>query len=116
MGGTRAALSPTRPPAAKPSVPCQGLSKLQELVRYHIYDHGQVRVFLPDGGQLAPEAGLSGVCVWAPAFPGALLLSLPIWTTRPQSIITGKDPKCVAPRCVASAQPKATLSSAPADR
>lgn len=61
MGGRRASLSPTRPPAAKPSVPCQGLSKLQELVRYHIYNHGQVRVFLPEGGQLAPGAGLSGV-------------------------------------------------------
>lgn len=91
MGGTRAAFSPTRPPAAKCSVSCQGLSKLQELVRYHIYDHGQVRVFLPEGGQLAPEAGLSGVCVWAPAFPGALLLSLPVWATRPQSIVTWKD-------------------------
>lgn len=90
MGGRRASLSPTRPPAAKPSVPCQGLSKLQELVRYHIYNHGQVRVFLPEGGQLAPGAGLSGVCLWAPAFPGALL-SLPVWTALPQSVVTWRD-------------------------
>lgn len=33
---------PTGPPGAKCLPPCQGLSKLQELVRYHICDHGQV--------------------------------------------------------------------------
>lgn len=31
------------PSPTKPSLPCQGLSKLQELVKYHIYSHGQVR-------------------------------------------------------------------------
>ncbi|XP_032129507.1 stabilin-1-like isoform X2 [Sapajus apella] len=35
---------PTGPLGAKPSVPCQGLSKLQELVRYHVYNHGQLTV------------------------------------------------------------------------
>lgn len=108
MGGMRAALSPTRPPAAKPSVPCQGLSKLQELVRYHIYDHGQVRVFLPEGGQPAPKAGLSGVCLWAPAFPG------PFSSPCASGPLDLEGPG-VVPRSVASAQPKATLFSAPAD-
>lgn len=35
-------LGTSSPPAAEPSLACQGLSKLQELVRYHIYNHGQV--------------------------------------------------------------------------
>lgn len=56
--GPRASTSPTRLPAAKLSLPCQGLSKLQELVRHHIYSHGQVRGFPPRVSPLAHDAGL----------------------------------------------------------
>lgn len=70
------------PPAAKPSLPCQGLSKLQELVRYHIYGHGQVRGSPPRGWPACTRCwAAEGFACGFWLSQGPLLLSLPIWTT-----------------------------------
>lgn len=76
-GGSRAPGTPAAP--AKYSLPCQGLSKLQELVKYHIYSHGQVRGSARQGSSLHLQLA-SGRLPVGPALPGPLLPSPAIWT------------------------------------
>lgn len=66
----------------RPLSPCQSLSKLQELVRYHVYNHGQVRAPLGGWPADAPASGPSedlSASLWP---LGPMLLPAATWTPQ----------------------------------
>lgn len=90
--GARAPTSSPGPPVARPSLPCQGLSKLQELVKYHIYGHGQVRGPPPRGWPACTCCRLLRVLSVLSGLPGlgGPPLALPVWTSVVQRTARGQ--------------------------
>lgn len=103
------------PPAApaKYSLPCQGLSKLQELVKYHIYSHGQVRGSARRGRSLHLRLGFWKVACrsCSPGAPSPLPSRLDSHGGDQGGSCEPPGQGRVGPYGVARARPEATPSS-----